>query len=243
MVGVGQHRPQHLSVEGVGVLVDEVGRVGLGRRADAARVLPIGADLGQRVEELGRVEGRRRSGPELAVARQQEAAPVLLAGAHGGAEGRRGRLPDARRGRRRRVGDVDRGGVEPVAGTLGEDQARLVLAGGDAVALVPSVGDPGQGRGQRRVERRLLARHLGNERVVKRRRERGSLETRAEAVPHRAVGGDPADRPGAALGDRLGEPGGGDRLVGEVEPLERQRLVRGWGRPTVADLPAGTVIA
>ncbi len=89
----------------------------------------------------------------------------------------------------------------------------------------------------------LLARHLGDERVVKRRRERGGLEAGAEAVLHRAIRSDPADRPGAALGDRLGEPGRCDCLVGEVEPLQRQRLVRGWGRPTVANVPVGAVIA
>ena len=39
-----------------------------------------------------------------------------------------------------------------------------------------------------------------------------------------ACGCDPADRPGAARGNRLGVAGRGDRLLADVEPLQRQRL-------------------
>src|ERR1700754_2074554 len=56
--------------------------------------------------------------PELIVARQEERPSVLLARAHRRPERGRGRLPDARRRRRWRVGDVDRGRVEPVPGPL-----------------------------------------------------------------------------------------------------------------------------
>jgi hypothetical protein len=40
-------------------------------------------------EELGGVDRRRRSRPELVVARQQEGTAVFLAGPHRGTEGRR----------------------------------------------------------------------------------------------------------------------------------------------------------
>ena len=191
-----------------------------------------GADLGQGVEELGRVERRRRAGPELVVAGEQEAAPVLLAGAHGGAEGRRGRLPDARarpaaacrgcrprrcRGRRRRA---RRGRGSP---RTGRRRCRA-----------PCRGRPRSRPGSRPARRRAGPAGPAPGRRACRAapsRTRPAWKRAPMAVLDGAGGGDPADRPGTALGDRLGEGGGGDRLFAEVEPLERQRLVdRGGGR-------------
>jgi hypothetical protein len=184
-------------------------------------VITLNADvlhLGKRPAVLGRVEAQRGTGVELVVALQQERAGVALPRPDSRPGDRRGELEDARSGRRRRPGGVDRGGVETVARALGENERRLARARRDPALLGRAIGHRRERGGQARVEARPLAGHLGGQCVVQCLREGGHRVVTVIIPAKCSRGGQPAHRPRAALRDRLGEVRSVDRLIGDVVP-------------------------
>src|SRR5262249_47672443 len=107
-------------------------------------------------------QGRGRSGAELGAALHRERGDEGDVHVGGRAEVRRGRLPLAGVGVRRRVGH-DRGGA--VAGAQGQDRRGALLAEG-AAGGGPARGNARQVLGQGRVEDRLPRRVEGGQRVV-----------------------------------------------------------------------------
>ena len=172
-----------LAVDGVGVLQDEQRRVGL-RRLVSGRA-HISASALRNVGDF-RPAGARA---DWSLLFSRKARPSFWP-ARSRAEGRRCRLPDARRGRRRRVGHVDRGLCRARHRRARQAPARLLLAGGDAESLLTAAGDcPSVWDSAASTA------------------AAGSVSGRRA---HRAArGGEPADRPGAALGDGL-RVGSGD---------------------------------